>query len=118
MTKTLDPRTVTLVQALNDAPPSEIFGYGEFGADAGKRYDRVWYGGQGYGHAVKCFVDRQTGQILYAAGWTAPKKWGGVNASEFHTDESDLYALAVSEGLWGYKGDRAKWEKRRGVFPS
>ena len=115
MTKTLDPRTEALVKALNDAPPCERFGYGGFGADAGRRYDRIWYG-KSYGRAVKCFVDRKTGEILYAAGWKAPKKWNGVNASEFHTDESDLYALAVSEGLWGYKGERAAWEAKRGVF--
>lgn len=144
MTKTLDPRTVNLVATLNAMAgamrPTEykgIYHMAEFGAEPGMRYDRIWtrstsiVGREGMDEArrrlttaqrsVKCFVDRQTGEILYSQGWKSPAKWktgpGGTmqNASEFHTDESDLYALAVSEGLWGYKGDRAAWEKKRGV---
>lgn len=128
---------MTLIASLNNiAGPEKPFGERttkrmRFGGDVGARYDRVWVETAIYRtdegaeqiessfsntKRVQCFVDRQTGDILYSAGWKAPAKWKSGPATEFTTDESYEYARAVDEGLWGYKGDRAAWEAKR-VLP-
>lgn len=116
MTKELDNRTLNLLDDLNSiAQETKRFGTKEYGADPGKRYDRVWWRTPGHKvESVKCFVDRTTGDILYANGWKAPAKWKSGPATEFHTDESRLYAEFTRDGGWGYRGDRAAWEG--GVF--
>lgn len=140
MTKTLSPHTVDLVNALTEAfsvperpimsgQPLDATWHHRFYGMPGQSRDRVvkqsalvrdgqepdWTREQRF---VQCFVDRATGDVLYAEGWTGPAKWGGQWAIEFHGDEHDLYAKFVKDGGWGYKGRRKSWEETRATMSS
>lgn len=142
MPKQLHPNTVAVVEALNriagvpvEAKGDEykgIFHISRFGAEPGQIRDRVWYESVTYCNRsdadagpdwsrsvqrfVRCFVERKDdGLILYAGGWVGPAKWKDGPASEFKASEAEAYAQFTLDKGWGYKGDRARWEKRTGV---
>jgi len=66
----------------------------------GKKYQRVVMHTRpgGHGDSVAFFIDRNTGDVLKAAGWKAPAK--GVRASLFDLD--DIKARFTWSGGWLY----------------
>lgn len=46
----------------------------DFGIQAGKRYDRITSITHGEARSVHAFIDRESGDVLKAAGWKAPAK--------------------------------------------
>lgn len=128
MARELSPNTIKVVDALNSIVKGAVTERGQwfwrFYAEPGQSRDRVIYQSALVRHGeapdwsreqkfVRCFVERgQDGDILYAASWNAPKKWGQAKATEFKVSEADLYAQFTNDGGWGYKGDRKKWEDR------
>lgn len=98
--------TQQVVSALNAVKATELV----YAAMAGKRFDRVYWTANNGQWFVLCFVERETGDIHYAAGWKAPPKWKDGPAVEWHASEAQRYARFVRDGGWGYKGDRKTWE--------
>jgi len=64
----------------------------------GQKFQRVIMHRRGGGDSVAFFIDRNTGDILKAAGWKAPAK--GARASLFDLD--DVKARFTWSGGWLY----------------
>ena len=73
-------------------------------AMSGRRFDRVVisYPHAPLGRSVHCFVERETGNVMKAAGWKAPAKDARFNIS---TDSGfeDAVELADPYGSYLYK---------------
>lgn len=132
MTRQISPYTEQVVSALNEAHTPQQdgnhFWHHRFYAMVGQRFDRIvkqsqltaakeapyWSNEQ---RLVLSFVDRETGDIHYSAGWKAPAKWKDGPAVEWHADDAERYAQFVRDGGWGYKGMREAWEAKNPVEP-
>jgi hypothetical protein len=49
------------------------------GVDEGSKYMRVWVSSGPHSKSVYCFVNRENGDVLKAAGWKAPAKGARSN---------------------------------------
>ena len=77
-----------------DIPEGYSFSLG----NPGQKYQRVVMHPKGGGDSVAFFIDRNTGDVLKAAGWKAPAK--GVRASLFDLD--DIKSRFTWSGGWLY----------------
>lgn len=77
--------------------PSQHFG--EFGVIAGKRYDKVVGINLAGGQSAHAFVDRTTGDVYKAAGWSAPAK---IIKGNLRDEDRRADLLARAEKSSGY----------------
>lgn len=75
--------------------------FAEFAVIAGKRYDKVVGINPAGGQSAHAFVDRTTGDVYKAAGWSAPAKTLKGNVRD-DDRRADLIARAAKSSAYLY----------------
>lgn len=83
--------------ALNEKFPVVQAWDQSFGFTSGKRFDRITRQRDGKDRSVHAFVERSTGKLIKAAGWTAPAKLSnGELQSQYNLSTPEGFAEAVA----------------------